>query len=161
MKKNRDARIIYAILSGLLLCLALPGCVSRSAYDQNMSAVLRKLQVERAEKNEAVQKLEQKVQDRGKSLNELTARYMDLQKEHEKSQVRLNRFKSDLEVLLRDMAELKMVIFTNVKGTQANEMMIKLMEMQNRVQLILGKAAEKADDERPSGQEPAVQEISR
>ncbi len=150
-------KIIYALVTGLLASSVLPGCVSRSAYERNMTAVMRTMETERREKNEAIAKLELKVQDRGRSLNELTAKYMDLQKEHEKSQIRFHRLKTDLDALLRDMAELKMVVFANVKGTQANEMMIKLMEMQNRIQLMLGKAAEKPAEEEaaPEAAQPA------
>lgn len=149
-------KIIYLLVSGVLASTVMPGCISRRAYEQNMATVTRRLETERTEKNEAIAKLEQKVQDRGRSLNELTAKYMDLQREHEKSQIRAHRLKSDLDALLRDMAELKMVVFANVKGTQANEMMIKLMEMQNRIQLMLGRASEKPSEEEEAAPE-AVQ----
>ncbi|MBI5492981.1 MAG: hypothetical protein HY893_08620 [Deltaproteobacteria bacterium] len=150
-------KMTYALVAGLLASSVMPGCISRRAYEANMASVMRTLDTERREKNEAIAKLEQKVQDRGRSLNELTAKYMDLQKEHEKSQIRFHRLKSDLDALLRDMAELKMVVFANVKGTQANEMMIKLMEMQNRIQLMLGKAAETPAEEEaaPEAVQPA------
>jgi len=62
--------------------------------------------------------------------------------QHDISEAKLGRLTSDLQALQRDMTELKLVIFSNFKGSQANEMMLKLNEMQRRVQEILRKSGE-------------------
>lgn len=126
--------------------LALPlmssGCVSRSAYNDNVNALMQKMQRERAESQSNARTLEIKVQERGKTLSELTQRYIELKSQHDYSQAKLGRLQSDLEGLKRDMAEMKLVIFTNFKGSEANEMMLKLNAMQKTVQEILRKSNE-------------------
>lgn len=122
------------------LPLLLTGCfVSKKDYDNNINRLANELRNERIEHAATVKALEIKLQERGKSLNELTARYMELVKEKEQSQLVFNGLKGELDVLLRDIAELRLVIFTNVKGMEANEMMIKLIDMQNRVQVLIGR----------------------
>lgn len=126
--------------------LALPvlaqGCVSRGAYNENMAVLLHKMTAERAENAAAQRSLEIKVQERGKTLNELTTRYIDLKAQQDYSQAKLARLQSDLEGLLSNMSEMKLVIFTNFKGSEANEMMLKLNSMQKTVQEILKKSSE-------------------
>lgn len=126
--------------------LALPvltqGCVSRGAYNENMAVLLHTMTAERAENAAAQRSLEIKVQERGKTLSELTTRYIDLKAQQDYSQAKLARLQSDLEGLLSSMSEMKLVIFTNFKGSEANEMMLKLNSMQKTVQEILKKSNE-------------------
>ena len=126
--------------------LALPvlaqGCVSRGSYNENMAVLLHKMTAERAENAAAQRSLEIKVQERGKTLSELTTRYIDLKAQQDYSQAKLARLQSDLEGLLSSMSEMKLVIFTNFKGSEANEMMLKLNSMQKTVQEILKKSNE-------------------
>jgi len=125
--------------------MALPilaqGCVSRGAYNENMAVLLHTMTAERSENAAAQRSLEIKVQERGKTLSELTTRYIDLKAQQDYSQAKLAKLQSDLEGLLSSMSEMKLVIFTNFKGSEANEMMLKLNSMQKTVQDILKKSS--------------------
>jgi len=133
----------FLIATGLMAAsIAVSGCVSRSAYNESVDILMKKMQKERAESQSQQRALEIKVQERGRTLSELTARYIDLKAQNDYSQTKLGRLKNDLERLLRDMAEMKLVIFTNFKGSEANEMMLKLNSMQKTVQEILKKSSE-------------------
>src|SRR4030067_806153 len=137
----RNGKIIFA--AGLLaLPILAQGCISRGAYDENMSLLMQKMHRERVENAATERALEIKVQERGKTLSELTTRYIDLKAQQDYSQAKLGRLQSDLEGLLSDMSEMKLVIFTNFKGSEANEMMLKLNSMQKTVQEILKKSSE-------------------
>lgn len=150
----------YIIAIGLLaLPLVGSGCVSRGAYEENVGLLMDKMHRERAESQSTVRALEIKVQERGKTLSELTARYIDLKAQHDYSQAKLGRLQNDLEGLLRDMSEMKLVIFTNFKGSEANEMMLKLNSMQKTVQEILKKSNEAMPaPAAPPAVEPKAQE---
>jgi len=137
----KNGKIIFA--AGLLaLPILAQGCISRGAYDENVSLLMQKMHRERAENAATERALEIKVQERGKTLSELTTRYIDLKAQQDYSQAKLGRLQSDLEGLLSDMSEMKLVIFTNFKGSEANEMMLKLNSMQKTVQEILRKSNE-------------------
>lgn len=143
--------------------LALPllssGCVSRSAYDENINLLLQKMKNERAESQSTARALEIKVQERGKTLSELTSRYINLKAQQDYNQAKLGRLQKDLEGLLRDMSEMKLVIFTNFKGSEATEMMLKLNSMQKTVQEILKKSNEAMPaPAAPPAAEPQIQE---
>lgn len=133
--------------------LALPvlavGCVSRGAYDENVSLLLQKIEAERAERMSTMRALEIKIQERGKTLSELTTRYIDLKAQQDYSQAKLARLQGDLEGLLSSMSEMKLVIFTNFKGSEANELMLKLNSMQKTVQEILKKSNEAMPESAP------------
>lgn len=134
-------KIIFA--AGLLAFpLISQGCVSRGAYDENISLLMQKMNRERAENAATERALEIKAQERGRTLSELTNRYIDIKAQQDYSQAKLGRLQNDLEGLLRDMSEMKLVIFTNFKGSEANEMMLKLNSMQKTVQEILKKSNE-------------------
>lgn len=150
----------FILAAALLLPLFAQGCVSRGAYHENVNALLQKLERERAENAASERALQIKVQERGKTLSELTARYIDLKAQQDYSQAKLARLQGDLEGLLSDMAEMKLVIFTNFKGMEANEMMLKLNSMQKTVQEILRKsnepmAAPTTPAEAPAAPQPA------
>ncbi|MDP2690373.1 MAG: hypothetical protein Q8P48_09735 [Deltaproteobacteria bacterium] len=113
------------------------GCVSRSAYIEDVSRLAAHLQAEKEAHAVTVRLYEAKLRDKSDNLTSITERYIALQKSNGEAQKKLNSLKGDLETLLRDMAELKMVIFHNVKGSEGTEMMIKLMEMQHRVKDLL------------------------
>ena len=134
-------KIIFA--AGLLaLPLFAEGCVSRGAYDENINLLMQKMNKERTENAATERALEIKVKERGRTLSELTNRYIELKAQQDYSQAKLGRLQNDLEGLLRDMSEMKLVIFTNFKGSEANEMMLKLNSMQKTVQEILKKSNE-------------------
>lgn len=132
----------FMLAAALLVTLFSQGCVSRGAYNENVNALLAKLERERAQNASTERALEIKVQERGKTLSELTNRYIELKAQQDYSQAKLARLQSDLEGLLSSMAEMKLVIFTNFKGSEANEMMLKLNSMQKTVQEILKKSNE-------------------
>jgi hypothetical protein len=135
-------RKIILAASLLALPLLIQGCVSRSSYNENVNSLLQKMDAERVRNAETERALEIKVQERGRTLSELTSRYIELKAQQDYSQAKLGRLQSDLEGLLRDMSEMKLVIFTNFKGSEANEMMLKLNSMQKTVQEILKKSTE-------------------
>ncbi|MCC6502718.1 MAG: hypothetical protein IT362_06255 [Deltaproteobacteria bacterium] len=126
--------------------LALPvlaqGCVSRGSYNENVNLLMQKMNAERADNASTVRALEIKIQERGKTLSELTTRYIDIKAQQDYSQAKLARLQTDLEGLLSSMSEMKLVIFTNFKGSEANELMLKLNSMQKTVQEILKKSNE-------------------
>lgn len=132
-----------ARLSAAIIAVALPmvvasgGCISLGAYQQNMAQLAGQLQNERAAHAEDIEKYDARLRDKNDTVVKLTERFMALQKKNADSQAKLDSLKNDLETLLRDMAELKMVVFHNVKGSEGNEMIIKLMEMQHRVKNLL------------------------
>lgn len=131
--------------TALIAILTLPilsGCVSRRACEENISYLVDKLNREKASGNEEIGLLEVKVKERGRAIGDITGRYIKLMDQHDISEAKLGRLTSDLQALQRDMTELKLVIFSNFKGSQANEMMLKLNEMQRRVQEILRKSGE-------------------
>lgn len=135
MKNSSRLNISAIIITALLL----PGCVSRTTYDRDVGTLLTKIQKLKSDHALEVRALESKIHERGRSLNELTTRYMSLQEDNVQAQIKLGSLRGDLETLSKDVAELKLVIFTNVKGSEANEMMIKLIDMQNRIQILLEK----------------------
>jgi len=70
-------KIIFA--AGLLaLPLFAEGCVSRGAYDENINLLMQKMNKERTENAATERALEIKVQERGRTLSELTNRYIEL-----------------------------------------------------------------------------------
>lgn len=153
-QKHFESDIIYTmdcltlrkkiILAAGLLAFPLiaQGCVSRGAYNENINLLMQKMNKERAENSATERALEIKAQERGRTLSELTTRYIELKAQQDYSQAKLGRLQSDLEGLLSAMSEMKLVIFTNFKGSEANEMMLKLNSMQKTVQEILKKSNE-------------------
>lgn len=147
------------LISALIMPVLFMGCgVSRRTYDTNMAMVIDELNQERTARNTANHALELKVNERGRTLSELTGRYMSLKEQNDFNQAKLGRLKGDLDRLLRDFSELKLVIFANFKGAQANEMLLKLNEMQRTVQELLKKSAEELPKEPPAASVPAEQE---
>ncbi|MBI4950362.1 MAG: hypothetical protein HY955_09485 [Deltaproteobacteria bacterium] len=124
------------------LTLVFAGCVSRGAYEENIGNISGKLKAEKTARSTDVKILEQRLADRGKTLSDLTGRYIMLKAEKDSAQSKLDGLKADLDALMKDMSELKLVIFTNMRGSEANEMMIKLNNMQKRVDRLLTKEAE-------------------
>ncbi len=132
----------YLFLLTAILLAASAGCVSRGAYDENMGTISKRLAAEKAARSIEVKTLEQRLAERGKTLSELTDRYIRLKAEKDSAQAKLDGLKADLDALMKDMAELKLVIFTNMRGSEANEMVMKLNNMQKRVDKIIVKDAE-------------------
>ncbi|MBI5588291.1 MAG: hypothetical protein HY889_08000 [Deltaproteobacteria bacterium] len=139
MKMNLSS--ISASLCGKAVALAfivgifLSGCVSRGAYDADIARLAVKLQQERADHADTVRALEIKLKERARSLSELTDRYMLLQ--HEREQYQLPGLKKDMEILLKDLDELKLVVTSNLKGSEGREMVMKINDMHKRISTIL------------------------
>ncbi|MFQ5737221.1 MAG: hypothetical protein ACE5GY_10250 [Thermodesulfobacteriota bacterium] len=129
--------VLGASAGAFTLVFATGGCISRNAYNKNISRLASQLQNERAARAKDAENYEKKLREKSVTLTELTNRYITLQKESSAAHRKLGSLKGDLDTLLRDIAELKAVIFQNVKGSVRNEMMIKLMEMQYRVKSLL------------------------
>jgi len=127
-----------AIMAATLpLAMTSGGCISRGAYQENMAKLSKQMQAERIAHAKEIEKYEQRMRDKNDTIAKLTERFMALQETNAESKAKLDSLRGDLEALLRDMAELKMVVFHNVKGSEGNEMIIKLMEMQHRVKNLL------------------------
>lgn len=152
-------RYLTAILiSALIMPVFILGCgISRRDYETNMTMVLDELNQERSARHSATRALEVKVHERGRTLSEITDRYITLKEQHDFSQAKLGRLNGDLEGLLRDFSELKLVIFANFKGAQANEMLLKLNAMQRTVQELLKKSGEALPAPPPAASVPAEQ----
>lgn len=135
--KSAGIRLFLVLAVTSLTLTALPGCISRSAYDENINRLAIALQEEKAARAAAERQLDHKIQERGKTLGEMTNKYIELQRNYEQVQVKVVRFRGDLEKLLHDVDELKLVVHTNVKGSPGSEMMIKLLDMERRLNLLL------------------------
>ncbi len=125
--------------------LLLSGCVSKSTYDRDVAALLNQLAKEKGTTASSINSMEAKVQSKASSLTRLTEKYMGLEKEHMRTKERLSSFRGDLENLRMDIAELKLVVSTNVdklRSTMANELLIKIIDMEYRIQELLKKESE-------------------
>ncbi|MBI5598302.1 MAG: hypothetical protein HY890_01020 [Deltaproteobacteria bacterium] len=131
----------YLSLLAVFMLAVSAGCVSRGAYEENIGVMSIKLQAEKVARATDVKSLEQRLAERGKTLSELTDRYIRLKTEKDSAQAKLDGLKADLDALMMDMAELKLVVFTNMRGSEANEMVMKLNNMQKRVDKLLVKEA--------------------
>ena len=110
-----------------------------------MSKLLNKIELDRQESEGIYDKLEAQSSDRSLTLNKLTTRYMHLQKNHAKLKGKFNHFDEDLNAFSHDIAELKLVISKNmdkIKSSMANEMLIKIIDMQFRIKELRKKEAE-------------------
>ncbi|MBE7414692.1 MAG: hypothetical protein HS130_05445 [Deltaproteobacteria bacterium] len=136
MKKHIGIAILVLASAGLFT-----GCVSKSAYEGRVAILLEQLHRERMEKNAEIQLLETKVRERGRTLSGLTEMYMKIKDQNDTAQEKLGGFEGDLNALQNDLSELKLIVYSNLKGSQANEMILKLNEMQRRIQAILEKGA--------------------
>lgn len=142
--RSAIVRLSLVIAASSLSLTALSGCVSLSAYEEDVAKLTIALQNEKAARAEAERKADYRVQERGKSLNEMTNKYIEIQKNYEQVQIKVLRLKGDFEKLLHDVDELKLVVHTNVKGSVGSELMIKLIDMENRLNILLEK--EKAEN---------------
>jgi len=136
------------------LALVFAGCVSKSTYDRDVARLTRQLQAERGETGSTMTSLEARLADKSATLTRLTESYIQLQAESKRGSERLNRFRADLEELQRDISEVKLVVGKNVEkfpSTTANEILIKLIDMEYRVQVLIKKEAEEA---------PPIEEIT-
>lgn len=136
MKKHIGIAILVLASAGLFT-----GCVSKSAHEGRVAILLEQLHRERMEKNAEIQLLETKVRERGRTLSGLTEMYMKIKDQNDTAQTKLGGLDGDLNALQNDLAELKLIVYSNLKGSQANEMILKLNEMQRRIQAILEKGA--------------------
>jgi chromosome segregation ATPase len=129
------------------IMLIVSGCVSKRTYDRDIARLTSQLQAERGETGSSMTSIESRLVDKSRTLAELTDRYIKLQAEKKRASQRLNTFRGDIEELQRDISELKLVVGKNVEkfpSTTANEMLIKLIDMEYRVQELLRKEAEEA-----------------
>ncbi|WKZ33281.1 MAG: hypothetical protein QY316_02435 [Thermodesulfobacteriota bacterium] len=141
MKKRTITTLLVLVSAGLFT-----GCVSKTAHEGRVTILLEQLHRERMEKNAEIQLLETKVRERGRTLSGLTEMYMKIKAQNDTAQEKLGRLEGDLNALQNDLSELKLIVYSNLKGSQANEMILKLNEMQRRVQAILEKSAEPGAD---------------
>lgn len=116
------------------------GCVPRGTYKQDVDVLAAQLTKEREEFKYKLESLETKLDTRGKSLNELTVRYIQLQRDFKDMQGVVNNLRGDLESLLRDIEELKLVVNTNYRGSEADEMLFMLTDMERRIEAIIEKS---------------------
>lgn len=137
--KSAVVRLLLFFAVSSLTLTTLSGCVSLSAYQEDVAKLSTALQNEKAARAEAERKADYRVQERGKSLTEMTNKYIELQKNYEQVQLKVLRLKGDFEKLIHDVDELKLVVHTNVKGSPGSEMMIKLLDMENRLNILLDK----------------------
>lgn len=139
------------------IMLASAGCVSSGAYNENMSVMSKRLTAEKTARSIEVKTLEQRLAERGKTLSDLTDRYIKLKTDKDSAQAKLDGLKADLDALMKDMAELKLVVFSNMRGSEANEMVMKLNNMQKRVDRLIVKDAEmKSAAPAPTSDAPAA-----
>jgi septal ring factor EnvC (AmiA/AmiB activator) len=138
MKARHINRILTVLTLGTALLLS--GCVSKSTYDRDVAALLNQLAKERGTKASSINAMETQVKTKAGSLTRLTDKYMQLEREHMLTKERLSSFRDDLENLRKDVAELKLVVSTNIdklRSTMANELLIKIIDMEYRVEELL------------------------
>ncbi|MBI5809607.1 MAG: hypothetical protein HZB21_00205 [Deltaproteobacteria bacterium] len=73
-------------------------------------------------------------------MSELTERYATLQKDREKAQMKFNMFRPDVEGLIRDIEQLRLMVYANAKnmlGSSGSEMIIKLTGMERTLKEML------------------------
>lgn len=131
----RSSILSKALPAAFIASVLLSGCVSRSAYEADISKLAAKLQQERADNAATVRILEEKIKERGRSLTELTERYILLQRE--RAQFQLPGLKMDMEALLKNLDELSLVISTNLKGSEGREMLMMIGDMQKRIESVI------------------------
>ncbi|MFQ5466413.1 MAG: hypothetical protein ACE5EI_10830 [Thermodesulfobacteriota bacterium] len=119
------------------------GCVARSTYNKDVMVLAEQLTKEREQKKYKVENLEIKAANQGRSLGEITRMYIELQKDYQESQGVLQNLRGDLEALRRDIEELILVVNTNMSGSEADEMVFKLNDMDRRIGRILRKSAQR------------------
>lgn len=143
MKISYRNQILTAL--AVSVALALSGCVSKRTYDRDVTALLNKLEMGEDISAVSRQSLQTKVHSKSISLNKLTNKYTLLEKDYIRTSERLNSFGNDLQNLKKDIAELKLVISINIdklQSTVANEMLIKIIDMEYRVDELLEKESE-------------------
>ncbi|MBI5344414.1 MAG: hypothetical protein HZB83_03610 [Deltaproteobacteria bacterium] len=124
----------------LPLILTLSGCVSKGTYDRDVGTLAVSLERERALGASRINELETKLSGRGKTMSELTERYATLQKDREKAQMKFNMFRPDVEGLIRDIEQLRLMVYANAKnmlGSSGSEMIIKLTGMERTLKEML------------------------
>ncbi len=135
---------VFTVLT-LSVVMALSGCVSKRTYDRDVTALLNKLEKGQGNSVDSMQSMQVKMHSKTVSLKRLTNRYSLLEKDYVRASERLNSFGSDLQDLKKDIAELKFVISINIdklKSTVANEMLIKIIDMEYRIDELLKKESE-------------------
>lgn len=118
------------------------GCVSKYSYDRDIGRLTSQLETEREQSMYRTTALENTSEAKAQSLAELTNRYIDLQKKNQDAQRRINNIKGDMNSLLSDIDELKLIISSNLKGPEAYELLFKLDDMEKRVRGVIAKDAE-------------------
>jgi len=140
MKTSRRIFIVAVAAAGMLST----GCVSKYSYDRDVGRLASQLQAEREQNNYRVTALENTSTTKAQTLADLTNRYIELQKVNQRSQQRINNIRGDMNALLSDIEELKLIISSNVKGAEAYEMLFKLDDMKARISGVISKDAEPA-----------------
>ncbi len=143
MKARYLNRILIVLTLGTALSLS--GCVSKRTYDRDVAALLNKLAKAQGTTASSINAMKMKMKNKASSLTRLTEKYMELEQEHMRTKERLSSFRDDLENLRKDIAELKLVVSTNIdklRSTMANELLIKIIDMEYRVQELLKKESQ-------------------
>ena len=147
MKNQQTSRVITVL--ALSIALALSGCVSKRTYDRDVSALLNKLEHNKGSSADSIKIMESKVKSKAAVLSTLTDNYTTLEKDYIRARERLNSFNSDLQNLKKDIAELKLVVSINIdklRSTVANEMLIKIIDMEYRIDELLKKESKPRPD---------------
>ncbi|MEE9543910.1 MAG: hypothetical protein V3V95_09040 [Thermodesulfobacteriota bacterium] len=160
MKTSYKNQVVTVL--ALSAVMALSGCVSKRSYDRDVTNLLNKLEKGKGSSADSMQSLQSKIRSKSTSLNKLTNKYTLLEKDYVRASERLNSFGNDLQRLKKDMAELKLVISINIdklRSTVANEMLIKIIDMEYRIDELLKKESEPlpattAEEQGYSGQTP-------
>lgn len=142
MHMKNIATLSITLAAVLAVGVMATGCVPKTTYDKNVVALADQLTKERQSYKYQIEALESKVAIQSKSLNEITNMYINLQREFKDTQKVFRNLRGDMEALLRDIEELKLVVMTNMKGSEADEMIFKLNAMENRVDNILKRSGD-------------------
>ena len=142
--KSLQASQILPFLA-LSVILALSGCVSKRTYDRDVTALLNKLEQGKGKSADSIETMQSRLNNKDASLSMLTNRYTMLERDYVRVKKRLNTFDSDLQNFKKDIAELKLVVSINIdklRSTVANEILIKIIDMEYRVDELLKKESQ-------------------
>jgi hypothetical protein len=142
--KSLHTNRILALLA-LSVVLALSGCVSKRTYDRDVTALLNKIEQGKGQSASSIGGMKSRLDTKNASLSLLTNKYIMLEKDYIRVKKRLNTFDSDLQSFKKDIAELRLVVSTNIdklRSTVANEMLIKIIDMEYRVDELLKKESQ-------------------
>jgi len=136
MKTNR---LTYMAALALTAVALLSGCVSKKVYERDTRRLIEALRNERAAHAEAVKKKDYRISEQASALKKITERYAGLQERSRRSESAFHALRGDLEALLHDTEELRLVVRTNMDGSVGREMEIKLEKMRRNITRLLNR----------------------